>query len=291
MDMVRKQWLRKGKIILKILYMTDLHGSMWKYNKLIDIAQTNKIEMIINGGDMLPKNCDLFSQKDFIINYLVNHFKIFNDLNIYYLCFLGNDDLKIFDDLFERICNKYPYIIPIAQNKFKLNNYEFIGFNLVSDYPFRLKDRCRMDMKNYIFEKQLGTALLSTSNGYKEINDWISYANSLPTIEEELKKLVTPNDMNNCIYIIHMPPSDLNLDKCYNNRMVGSKAIYNFLEKNQPLISLHGHIHESPEVGGKWISKLNKTFCIQPGQNKDFIYVIIYLENMEFKRNILKEGD
>jgi Icc-related predicted phosphoesterase len=81
-----------------------------------------------------------------------------------------------------------------------------------------------------------------------------------------------------------MPPSRLGLDKCYDGGEVGSKAIYNFLEKYQPKLSLHGHIHESPEVTGRWYGKLGRTICIQPGQLDEFTYVTIDLSMMKFDR-------
>ena len=86
----------------------------------------------------------------------------------------------------------------------------------------------------------------------------------------------------NCV--IDMPPIRLGLDKCGDSREVGSKAVYNFLRKYQPRLSLHGHIHESPEVSGQWYAKLGNTLCIQPGQLNGFTYVTIDLSTMKFDR-------
>jgi Icc-related predicted phosphoesterase len=261
-----------------------LHGSKWKYERLIEVAKDFRANVVINGGDMLPKECEPFIQGDFIKNYLDDHFARFNSAWIYYLCYPGNDDLRIFDELFEETCNKYPFIVYLAQRKFKIEDYDFVGMNWVVDYPFRLKDRCRMDTDDYIFQKQFGTGLLSKPDGWQEIDDWFTHAKKLPTIEEELGRLVRPKDMAKSVYVLHMPPCRLGLDKCYHGEEVGSKAIYNFLEKYQPKLSLHGHIHESPEVTGKWNAKLGRTICIQPGQLDEFAYVTIDLSNMKFDR-------
>jgi Icc-related predicted phosphoesterase len=269
---------------MKILYVTDLHGSEWKYDRVFQFAQKNKIDIVINGGDMYPKNKDLFSQDPFITGYLDNHFGIFDAAGINYLCYPGNDDLMIFEPQFEEICQKYSHVSNIAQRRIKIGGYEFIGMNWVVDYPFRLKDRCRMDTEKYIFQKQLGSGILSTPNGWKEIDNWFEYAKSLPTIEDEMNLLIKPNDMRKAIYVIHMPPAKLGLDVCVSRVKVGSQAIYNFLMKNQPLISLHGHIHESPEISGSWYAKLNNTLCIQPGQLMPLTYVIIDLKTMDSKR-------
>jgi uncharacterized protein len=41
---------------------------------------------------------------------------------------------------------------------------------------------------------------------------------------------------------------------------IGSKAVRSLIEKYQPLLGLHGHVHESP---GK--AKLGRTICVNPG--------------------------
>jgi len=40
----------------------------------------------------------------------------------------------------------------------------------------------------------------------------------------------------------------------------GSKSVRRAIEKYQPLLGLHGHIHESQSV-----AKIGKTTCINPG--------------------------
>ena len=270
---------------MKILYVTDLHGIKWKFNRILDEARSRKIGIVINGGDLLPKHGNFFKhQPKFIRNYLNNYLAEFNQEKIYYLSYLGNDDLMIFDELYEEICDKYPYIIPIAQRKFELNGYEFIGMNWVADYPFALKDRCRKDTNEYKFQNQLGKGVLSRKNEFKEIEDWFSYAGTLPTIEDEMEILIKPSDFKKSIYIIHMPPANLGLDECGSGPSVGSIAIYNFFERYQPLLSLHGHIHESPEISGKWSSKIGKTICLQPGQLHKLSFVVIQLPEMKYER-------
>ena len=142
----------------------------------------------------------------------------------------------------------------------------------------------RMDSDNYVFQQQFGSALLSENNKWKEVDDWFSYAKTLPTIEGEMEHLIRPKDMAKTVYVIHMPPALLGLDKCSHGAEVGSKAIFKFIEKNQPLLTLHGHIHESSLMTGKWFSELGKTICIQPGQLRELSYVVIDLDQMKYER-------
>jgi len=89
---------------MRIIFVTDLHGSEWKYNRLFEVAANSKAHIIINGGDMLPKNGELSQQRDSITSFLDGYFKKFNDAGIYHLCYPGNDDLMIYDQLFEEVC-------------------------------------------------------------------------------------------------------------------------------------------------------------------------------------------
>ena len=43
---------------------------------------------------------------------------------------------------------------------------------------------------------------------------------------------------------------------------VGSIAVKKFILKRQPLITLHGHVHESARITGTWIERLGKTTAI-----------------------------
>ena len=269
---------------MRIIFVTDLHGDKQKYDGLLYAARESSVDMIINAGDMLPKEENLFRQDKFITGFLSAHFKAFEKMGVYYLCYLGNDDLRVFDPLLDKICGKFKFIMPIAQKKVKLKGHEFIGMNWVVDYPFRLKDRCRIDDKKYKFQEQLGTALLSTENGWQEIKDWSSYAKTLPSIEDELGVLVRPARMEKAVYIIHMPPAGIGLDVCLSGKTVGSKAVLRFLKREQPRLSLHGHIHESPEVSNRWCERIGKTCCIQPGQSDRLTYALIDLEKMIFTR-------
>ena len=272
---------------MKILYVTDLHGNLAKYRQVLKIAKKNKVKAVVNGGDMLCLEDDLHeSQREFIEGFLDGYFAEHEKAGIYHLGYLGNDDLKIHDTCFDKVCAKYPHAVNLAQKRLPLGPYEFIGMNWVVDYPFQLKDRCRKDTKDYVFQSQFGRGLLSTEKGFEELPDWFAVASTLPTIEEELKSLPKAKNPSKTIYVIHMPPARIELDVCQDGREVGSHAVYRFIEKTQPLLSLHGHIHESPSRSGIWNATIGKTVCVQPGQMKSdcLSYVTIDLNSMKMER-------
>lgn len=273
---------------MKILYTTDLHGDIKKYRQVLDTAKRHQAEIIINGGDMLP-NRGYLPQKKFINNYLNQYFEEVAESNIIYLCILGNDDLRIIDDVFNEVCDQHRQTMNIAGQITTIKGFSFIGFNLVTDYPFRLKDRVRRDSDDFVFPRQFGSPLLSCLNGkdsayYDELSDWFNYAIGIPTIATELNSLPTPEDYQKTVYIIHNPPRLDGLDRTSKGFNIGSKAVTNFITERQPLLSLHGHIHESHRSTGEWKACAGTTICIQPGQLRQLTYVLINLETLQMTR-------
>src|SRR2546429_9238202 len=80
-------------------------------------------------------------------------------------------------------------------------------------------------------------------------------------------------NMGRAIFNFHPPPSgtslgeapalDENLKPLHGGRAlrhVGSTAVREAIDKYQPMLSLHGHIHE-----GKGITRIGKTLAINPG--------------------------
>ena len=67
------------------LYTTDIHGSEWKYERIYKEAKLMNVDMVINGGDMLPLKGNILNQDKFIINFLDENFSKFNSESIYYI--------------------------------------------------------------------------------------------------------------------------------------------------------------------------------------------------------------
>jgi Icc-related predicted phosphoesterase len=275
---------------MKILYSTDLHGNAWKYKRFLEAARDIKPDVVINGGDMLPNDNNLFRQKEYISCQLNEHFNYFDEKDIPYLCFPGNDDLAAFDKHFEETCRKHSCVRYLAQKIVVIQGYEFMGMNWVVDFPFLLKDRCRKDTGDYKVGYQKGQGVFSREDHFENIPDWKTCIDSLPTLDDELFSLPIPCNRLKTVYVMHMPPANLGLDHCMNGDKVGSKAIHAFIKAKQPLLTLHGHIHESPDVSGIWHARLGETLCIQPGQYgqmEGFVYVVLDMKNMSCERFVV----
>ncbi len=271
-----------------LLYVTDLHGNRKKYERTLSLAVETGAWLVVNGGDMFPHGRMHEDQAAFLSEFLDPHFAKYQAAGIRHFGFPANDDLRVHDPQFDAICAQYPLVENLAGRKVAAGPYEFIGFNLVTDFPFRLKDRARRDSAEFVFPRQSGGAILSRPGGWEQIPDWEACARTLPTIEEELAALPEPADPGRAVYVIHGPPAGLGLDIVWGGQPVGSPATTRFLETVKPLLSLHGHIHESPEESGVWMARMGETVCIQPGQSHAGLTVVLgNLEERTFDMRVL----
>jgi Icc-related predicted phosphoesterase len=275
---------------LKILSTSDIHGDEYQYSLLKKEAQRHQADVVIIAGDLFPKLNPIFKRQPKFIKHLEKEYFPFWEKNkIHLVLYMGNDDLRIYDQMFDDVCSKFEFVHNLPRRKITICGHEVIGFDLVADYPFGLKDRCRMDKLNFVFPIQYGHPAYSTEKanggGWEDIEDWVSLAQDLPTIEDELKALVRPTNMKKAIYAIHMPPTGVNLDVCSAGDRPGSKAVTEFLVREQPLLSLHGHIHESYYMTGIWKAQIGDTTAIQVGQyGCRLSYAVIDTETMEMHR-------
>jgi len=64
----------------------------------------------------------------------------------------------------------------------------------------------------------------------------------------------------------HGPPFGTACDQVAPGAHVGSRDVRGFIERVQPVLTLHGHIHESPEISGRFADRIGRTICVNPGQ-------------------------
>jgi Icc-related predicted phosphoesterase len=131
------------------------------------------------------------------------------------------------------------------------------------------------------------------------------------TDEETLGRMIAEMaervaDLSRCIFNLHDPPFDSTLDICplldWNSdpprqvmrggqivmHAAGSIAVRKAIETYQPLLGLHGHIHESPAA-----ARLGRTLCINPGSEYGegiLRGALITLEGSQVRRYQLTSG-
>lgn len=115
------------------------------------------------------------------------------------------------------------------------------------------------------------------SCGYSNMTPWHCPRD---ITEEELAQKIEAvvsqvEDLSNCVFNFHTPPYDSNLDLAPELDEdlkpilaagqpkiipVGSRAVRDAIERYQPMLGLHGHIHES-----RGAQAIGRTLCINPG--------------------------
>ena len=264
---------------IKIFYTTDLHGKVWKYKAIIEILKHIKVDLVIIGADILPNGQTEFGNKLFINEKLP---RFFEQIKTPIIIDFGNDDFYMFYDLFKKRVKEYEHVFVSHMKEIIIGDYSIIGMHFVPDYPFGIKDWCRSEKDYLIDPSQLGKPV-KTINGYIEnINDLEKYFENLPMIEDYLSIMPKPS-CKKVIYNMHAPPRTLGFDICGGGKQhVGSYAITKFIQDRKPLLTLHGHIHESSYYSGFTINKLiPETVSIQPGQLHDLTYCTFDLDNIE----------
>jgi len=250
-------------------FVSDLHGHKDRYVKLFQAIKAEKPEAVFLGGDLLPNpmlstiSHDI-TYDDFINGFIVNEFKKLQTLlgadypRIFTI--LGNDDGRYEEasilDAATRGIWEYIHYRSVNFGRFKIYGYSFIP-----PTPFLLKDWERYDVSRYV-----DPGCTSPENGWR----------SIPVSEKEMKfstikkdlELLTGNDnLENAVFLFHAPPYKTKLDRAaLDGRMidyapldvhVGSIAIRRFIQAQQPLLTLHGHVHESPRLTGTWREKID----------------------------------
>ena len=251
-------------------FVSDLHGSKFRYELLFREIILNKPSFIFMGGDLLPyvHRSERIGQKEvpnFMNDYLIPGFK---DLRRQMGCnypevfvIMGNDDHRIEEKSFisGEKSGLWKYL---NCSKFKFGPYTIYGYPFVSPTPFLLKDWEKYDVSQTVHED-----CIDPNEGFRTVEPDHNIKNS--TIEKDLEMLIGQDDMTKAIFLFHSPPYQSQLDRAATSGHapehasryihVGSIAIQHFIADKQPWISMHGHIHESARLSGKWNQQTGRT--------------------------------
>ena len=254
---------------MKILATSDVHQMIQKWKDLVKICQNEKFDIIAIAGDLFPNDQTLPGQLNFMPK-LKKYANKINETGAKIVIMLGNDDNSHLIPMMET-ADKEGYFHYIPEKVVEIYGHEFIGMPWVPDYPFQYKFWCRGETKDNVRmdNTQYGDPLLlNKDNKFETIPDYYNYLKSNKTIWDSLVECAGKvKDMSKSIWLIHAPPSYLELDVCSHGARVGSQAVFRFVNEYHPLLTIHGHIHESPQYNGYvWFKKVNKTTCIQGGQ-------------------------
>ncbi len=204
---------------------------------------------------------------------------------------LGNDDFifnrKILEEEKELV-----RLLHFSRHRLT-DDVDIIGYMIVPPTPFGIKDWEKADSTKIPYPP--GTKI--SVQGYKSKNglleETVLNLSSDDTIENDLK-CISEDIERPFIFVSHSPPYNTPLDVIYNGQNVGSLSIKRLIEKwsrkGLLVASFHGHIHESPRRSGAIHTKIENSFCINPGQGNgigsEFRYIIFKLSGCRIFPNL-----
>lgn len=252
-------------------FVSDLHGNLRSYQLLIDRIRLELPAAVFLGGDLTPAGLIRREPSSVPIRYFVPDYLIptFRELKAgmgasypHVFLILGNDDGKAGEADFQAGEEEglWEYV---QGRKVPLGEYWVYGYAYVPPTPFRLKDWERYDVS-----RNVEPGCIPPEEGWFSVpvaRDRIPYE----SIQEDLRRLSGEDDLSQGIFLFHSPPYHTNLDRAALDGQtiehvpldvhVGSIAIRRWIEKRQPRLTLHGHIHESARITGEWQDKIGET--------------------------------
>lgn len=265
-----------------VVYSADLHGNEAQYEKLVDFGKSTSAHSLIIGGDIAPKRGKrehfIRMQRTFLserLPELLLPFKMELPNSHIYLM-MGNDDCACNLDVLERYDSKLFHLIH-GRRLNLTEDFDIVGYSFVPITPFMLKDWEKFDLSEvptalateYVQRKSWNYRLegfRSTPQGWKRFH-FAETIEKKDSIQKDLKKRVFTKEPENTLYVIHTPPDGTHLDQRYDGSHVGSMAVKLFIEERQPYSTLHGHIHETVAVSGRFKEVIGNSISLSAGND------------------------
>ncbi|MEM4649399.1 MAG: metallophosphoesterase [Candidatus Bathyarchaeia archaeon] len=284
------------KKLTRLFFATDIHGSDKCWKKFINAGKFYEADVLILGGDMTGKGLVPVIRSDnrFKAEFRGKKYTLNNEKELekfekmiamsgYYIYYTTPEELeelstnpKKLDSIFIKLMvERIQQWLKFADERLKgtgIKCYVCPG----NDDHFEINEL----FKESSTVIDVSDKVIEIDNNHEMIN--IGWSNPTPwntpreCSEEELAKRIEEQvskikDVKNSIFQLHAPPYGSQLDNApkldeslkiaYGEMIpVGSKAVKEAIEKYQPLLGLHGHIHESDGV-----VKIGRTLCINPG--------------------------
>ncbi len=259
-------------------FVSDLHGKLARYEKLFSQIAGTSPRAVFFGGDLLPGTALFGAPKsdpypDFVNDYLGKQMaQLRKKMGASYPAVFiipGNDDPRMEESSFLKH-EKEGLWHYIHGKTFNLDGYNVFGYAYVPPTPFMLKDWERYDVSRFV-----DPGCVHPGEGFRTVKseEDVEFA----TIREDLNKLAGDKNLEKSVFLFHSPPYQTHLDRAALDGVmidhvpadvhVGSIAIKEFIEDRQPMLTLHGHIHESASITGYWKQQMGRTWALSAATN------------------------
>ncbi len=283
----------------KFLFATDIHGSEKCWQKLVNSGAFFEVDTIVLGGDMTGKGVQTVVEMKpgaWQTNFLGETVDVGSEEDLlrleqrvraagFYPRRMSLDELtefansaevqeRVFEESMAKTIQGW---LEFAERKLKGTGRRII-VTAGNDDPLFINELFAGCSVVVMAERQV----LQFDENHEMINE--GYSNPTPwhthreMDEDDLYKVIEAQaeqvkDLKNAIFNLHVPPYNSRLDDAplldknlvpvdggRTYAPVGSKAVRRAIEQYQPLLGLHGHVHEA-----KGSINIGRTLCLNPG--------------------------
>ena len=311
----------------KLFFATDIHGSDICWSKFLNAGKFYEADVLILGGDMTGKAVVPFVHQGgdhYKVTLLEQEFQITTADELadmkkkvrsrgYYPYLTSPDEIveldknpKLVDKIFLQ------EVLKVVQQWMDLADKKLDGTDMKiyccpgNDDMDEVDEVIRASKRVILAEGQvtpLDGVHEMIASGWSNRTPWNTHREE---DEAQLKvryeaMIANVKDPQNAVYNIHVPPYKTGLDdapeldKDLRPVLAGqsiipvcSSALRAVIEQHQPLLSLHGHIHE-----GRGTTRIGKTLCINPGsmyEQGTLLGAIVVLGKNKIENYVLTSG-
>lgn len=289
-----------GETAVRLYYASDIHGSDVLWRKFLNAAEAYKVSVLIMGGDLTGKvvvplvehddgfHVELFGVSQIVTGDQVEEMEHRIRANGMYPHRMTPEEVTRVAGLrdeekeqwFADVMRKtFAHWLALADERLAPTTRCFVmpGNDDPQGVDLAIEDAAKVEACDDRVVEFDGHTMIS-----------LGYANRTPfdspreLDEEELLRRISrladaAGDMERCVFNLHVPPYDSSLDtapaltgelevimsgSAPKMIPVGSTAVREAIERYQPLLALHGHVHESAGA-----TRIGRTLCINPGSD------------------------
>lgn len=280
-------------------FVSDLHGRVERYQSLFDQIVAERPQAVFLGGDLFPSLRNS-GQGDFLEDFLVPGFeRVREALGENYprvFLILGNDDGLAPEQGVLAVAGESRLWEYVQGRAVAFGRHTVYGYAYVPPTPFLNKDWERYDISRYV-----DPGCIAPDEGWYSGKEPLNIIQNA-TIKKDLESLAGQADLSEAILLFHAPPYQTRLDRAaLDGKMidhvpldphVGSLAIRDFILERQPLITLHGHVHESARLTGSWREELGRTQAFSAAHDGPELALVRFLPDQPQRatRELIRAG-
>lgn len=262
---------------MQVCFTSDLHGSESLYAALGTLLERERPDLLILGGDLFgdgepaeDPTGQLAEVRERFLPRLRSWVTQFEGLQIAILG--GNHDWLPTADFLK--AEAVPPIHLLGEQPLAINGVNLLGFVHTPWTPHGLKDFERLDEVGDPLPTSGGYVYDVSTGAVKTVSADEHY-NAHPALSEMLAAL--PECEAPLVFVAHAPPNKTRLDELPDvDGAIGSRAVRAFIEQRQPVVGLHGHVHDAYRKTGQWRTRLGQTVCVNPGQDPARLHAVLF---------------